>query len=466
MTQLWAHQIPAVAYGIEHKSTLLHMWMGCGKSLVALEICRQCGHKRILLLCPKSVVVVWAQEIAKHAPGKWLYAPLHGPTTAKARQLEQLLREGRPVVVGLNYEAAWREPLAKLILNTPWDCLILDESQKIKSPSSRQSRFVMRIKASHKLALTGTPMPSSPLDLYGQFRTLAPWIFGHSFVRFRRRYALLAGPQNNWVVGFKNGPELREKMNRITHHVPKEVLTLPPLTVSARYCTLGVEAQRIYAELETELIADVREGVVTAANAAVKVMRLQQVCAGYARTEEGLDVEVDGSKRELLAEIIEGIDSAEPVVVFARFIHDLSTVRAVAGKLGRRHGEISGAQNDYGAWQRGEVDVLGVQIQAGGLGIDLSRARYCFFYTLMYSLGSYDQAVARLHRPGQKNPVSVYHLVAEGTVDATIRRALEKRRNVIEAILEDFSDERTGHRTAVRGTGHRTAVRATGITEA
>mgnify|MGYP000232781153 CR=1 FL=1 len=83
-----------------------------------------------------------------------------------------------------------------------------------------------------------------------------------------------------------------------------------------------------------------------------------------------------------------------------------------------------------------------MQVQAGGLGIDLSEARYAIFYTLTFSLGDYQQAVARVHRPGQDHPVMVYRLVAAGTVDRKILHALDRRRNVIESILRDYAEGR------------------------
>jgi SNF2 family DNA or RNA helicase len=75
---------------------------------------------------------------------------------------------------------------------------------------------------------------------------------------------------------------------------------------------------------------------------------------------------------------------------------------------------------------------------AGGLGIDLTAARRCVYYSLGFSLGDYEQSLARLHRPGQGHPVTYYHLVAEGTVDRRVYRALSKRRDVVESVLEEL----------------------------
>ena len=101
----------------------------------------------------------------------------------------------------------------------------------------------------------------------------------------------------------------------------------------------------------------------------------------------------------------------------------------------RPHFEISGRVKSLEEWnQRGGV--LAVQIQAGGLGLDLTAARYCVYYSLGFSLGDYLQSVARLHRPGQTSLVDYIHLVAAESIDEIIVNALENKEDVINRILE------------------------------
>jgi SNF2 family DNA or RNA helicase len=111
----------------------------------------------------------------------------------------------------------------------------------------------------------------------------------------------------------------------------------------------------------------------------------------------------------------------------------------VARELGREYAEVSGERKDLERWQRGDATILGVQIQSGGVGIDCSRACYAFYYSLTFSLGDYEQSLARLRRPGQTRCVRYYHLVATGTVDEQVYAALRARRNVIEAVLQNLS---------------------------
>ena len=122
-------------------------------------------------------------------------------------------------------------------------------------------------------------------------------------------------------------------------------------------------------------------------------------------------------------------------MVFARFRNDLDAIAATAEKMKRPHFEISGRVKSLDEWNaRGGV--LAVQIQAGGLGLDLTAARYCVYYSLGFSLGDYLQSVARLHRPGQTSLVDYIHLVAAGSIDEIIVNALENKEDVVNRILE------------------------------
>jgi SNF2 family DNA or RNA helicase len=127
------------------------------------------------------------------------------------------------------------------------------------------------------------------------------------------------------------------------------------------------------------------------------------------------------------------------VVVFCRFKHDLRAVERAADSVAWTYGELSGSRRD-GLSEDGtlanHVDILGAQIRAGSLGVDLTRARYAVYYSQTFSLGDYDQSLARLNRSGQTRPVHYYHLIVEGTVDRAIYRTLARRRDDVEAVLE------------------------------
>jgi SNF2 family DNA or RNA helicase len=289
-------------------------------------------------------------------------------------------------------------------------------------------------------------MPHSPLDLYGQFRFLEPEVFGSSFVRFRSRYAECDLRFPGKVKAWKNQDELTAKLDARSWRVTAdEVLDLPDAIHETIPVELSPKVRRFYRQLESEMTAELEAGTVTAANALTKLLRMQQATGGYCRLDGSNAVTaIDGvpSKRLALLDRLEDLPATEPVVVFCRFRSDLDDVAAAARTLGREYAEVSGERKDLERWQAGDAAILGVQMQSGGVGIDCSRAAYAFYYSLGFSLGDYEQSLARLRRPGQTRCVRYYHLVCGGTVDEQVYAALRERRSVVEAVLHKLTTQK------------------------
>jgi SNF2 family DNA or RNA helicase len=452
MMPLWAHQREAVDFAVARKATLWHMGMGTGKSRCAIEVAKRLGISRVLILCPLSVVSGWQEQLRQYGPDFEAVPLSKGTVRQKTEHAKERLSlahaMGKKVVVIVNYESARNEPLAGMLMKQGFDLLVLDESHRIKSPQGTTSRWVSRLAKTcgTRVALTGTPMPHSPLDVYAQFRALDPALFGLSFVRFRARYAKMGGYGMKQVVGYQNMAELQGRLAAYTYQADRSVLDLPDALHQRLPITLGAKARKLYTALDNDFVAAVREGEITATNALVKLLRLQQLTSGWVTAEADEDrvlVEVDTAKRDALADLLEDLPSNEPVVVFGRFSADLRAAHSAAARCKRKSLELSGARRELEAWQAGQATVLAVQIQSGGTGIDLTRARYCVYLSAGYSLGDYEQSLARVHRPGQSRSVVYYHLVAENTVDEKVYQALRDRKQVVESVLAGISEPQT-----------------------
>jgi SNF2 family DNA or RNA helicase len=357
----------------------------------------------------------------------------------------------RHVALVINYESARMRAFQEWSLGQNWDLVILDESHRGKAPAGVTARYIEKLGrvARQRLCLTGTPMPHSPLDVFAQFRFLDAGLFGTSFGHFRNRYAVMGGYENKEVVEYQNMDELQRLMGLVTYQCGDDVLDLPETSDHVRRFELSAEARRHYGELEQELITEIEGGTVTCANALVKLLRLQQVTSGFLPVEPECPIglyDLDHGKAALLAELLEDVGPAEKAVVFCRFRHDLDAVRRVAETLDRGCGEISGRYNDYKAWKAGHFDAkpcdtLAVQIQSGSLGIDLTEARYCVFYSLGFSLGDYLQARKRVHRPGQTRAVHYYHLLARGTIDETVLGAIRRKERLVDSVLSALGQQ-------------------------
>jgi len=459
----WPHQIRAYNLIRQQYSTLLAYEMGTGKSKVIVDYVCNCRPKYTLIVCPKSVMPVWMGQFIEHARGNYkIVCPFKGSTRQKLStcksHMESLPRA--PCIYVLNYDAVWRGELGKWIAAQSWNLIVLDESHRIKAHNSNCSKYLATIGQynTRRVCLTGTPMPHSPLDLYGQFRFLDAGIFGIGWIQFQMRYALMGGfapaaaGRPVQVLKYINQDELQEKMYSITDRVTaQDVLSLPDVLHTQRFIDLTDNTRRIYVSLEEDMMADIDAGVITASNALARLLRLQQITSGFAKTEDGVERDISSEKSDELKSVFDDLPFLEPIVVFCRFRRDLQRIAEAAENSSRCCYEISGSRHELEAWKHAAASkgaVLAVQIQAGGLGIDLTAARYCVWYSVGFSLGDYEQCLARLHRPGQKHVVTYIHLIASDTVDGKIYKALAQKRDVITAILETYKEQKnaTGQR--------------------
>jgi SNF2 family DNA or RNA helicase len=440
--------------------------MGTGKSCTAINFAGEIDAKTILIMSPKSVVSVWQPQFDTHASKPYKVIALDtGSVKVKAKTIIDAIDDARildeRLVIVLNYESAWRPPLGPswklvngknkmvkegVLMAIHWDLVICDEIHRLKSPGSKVSLFAARLgkKADRRLGLTGTPAPNNLLDVYAQYRFLDPAVFGTSFHRFKKRYAVLGGYENKQVIGFQNVNELNHKFFSIAHKVKSEdVLDLPKVMHEQRICTLSPKCQKIYDSLEKNFIAQIDSGeTVSVKIALTKLLRLSQIAGGYVKIDDDTggkvlkDIVVDDSKIDTVADIMQDLPLKEPMVIFTRFVNEIERLKTLSIKSGRTVCELSGRGNQLKEWQDGKFDDIIIQIQSGGLGVDLTRARICVFFSVGYSLGDFNQALARIHRPGQTRPCIYYHIIARGTVDELVYKSLRSKKKVIDYVLD------------------------------
>lgn len=452
-TEPWEHQERGYELAMAHQGVGIWFDMGCGKSKLTVDLTHNTRSQFTLIVCPKKAVDgVWPEEFDVHCadPDTNVLA-LAGKesTDKKAKKLREALdasaRSKNPLVLVINYDSVWRGELGKLIMKVKWGLIACDEIHRIKSHSGKASKYMGKLAeinvTAKRIGLSGTPMPHSPLDAFGVWRFLNVEIFGKYWTPFRSRYAVVGGPNNNWVQGYKNIDELTDKIAPYSIYVKSEdVQDLPETQDIPLVYEMEPKQKKIYDEFEAEMVAEVDDEVMSASNALVKMLRLQQIASGFAVDDEGRVTDLSKGKQELLADLLEDLTN-EPVVVFCQFKEDLRRIKETAESAGREYFEISGSRSDLQEWkkyirEKNSPPVLGVQIQSGGEAIDLTLAHYFVYWTTGVRLGMYSQSRKRGHRPGQKKKVFFYTLAAKGTVEESIARALKRRKKMIDGILE------------------------------
>jgi len=447
-TRPWDHQYQAYRWLAHFKRGMLAMEMGTGKSKVAIDVMANYECRRMLIFCPKPGISTWVRQFEVHGPmGGIDVLPLYGGTSIVKRleqEKEAYIHNRGFLVLIINYEAAWRSPIAGWFFKQHWDMLVLDESHRAKKPSGRASNYCYKLsrKTKRVALLTGTPMPHNPLDLFGQLRCVDPGLFGLAYTRFKSRYAdMVSGLMMEVVSRYKDQDEFKERFDVASFHVRSDdVLDLPDKLFTIRSAPLPPKVMAQYQELEYELILEVDEGIITAANAMVKTMRLRQFTSGFGKTEAGNEVSLHNVKLTLLADALEDMDEHEPVVIFCWFKYDIRAVKELCRKKKRKVAELSGAADEKADFQEGRADTLVAQIRCGQEAVDFTCARYAIYYSLAESLGSWQQSWHRLHRPGQEFMTKFIHLAIENTVDGKMLRSLAANKSLIDGILEAYRD--------------------------
>ena len=462
----WRHQKDEYWAMVRQPATLVYFGLGTGKTApVVWYVQNTSSCNRVLVACPLSVISVWPSEFVKHAtapvtvwhkgelfpPSGILIVPLDkGSVAQKTAAAQAAFRYDGQVVIVSNYESCWRPPLSALLLRSNLDLLVMDEGHKLQAAGSRVSQYFHALgkHVAKRVALTGTPCPNGPLTVYGLYRALDSGIFGTSFARFRDEFAVMGGYQQHEIMGYKNTEEYNRRFYSIAVHADRSVLTLPEAVTVQRSAALSPSALRIYKQLEKDLVARLEQGTVTAANGLVKLLRLSQLTGGWLTPDPDLWNEgqqepqcVDSAKMNLLADVLDDLPQTEPVVVFYHFTQDAESIKEVCRQQRRTYHELSGRVNELAAWQQ-NGQVIAVQIATGGLGVDLTRACYCVYYSVGYSLSEYEQSLARVHRPGQSRAVTYVHLVMEETVDVKVYAALQAKADVVESVLRETKERR------------------------
>ena len=462
---LWRNQQDAIEWAWGRDAALLHHGMGSGKTRTTLTLIerhlRERGGNRILVCCPKAVIAAWVKQVGLWMPSIRIVALDGGTSKKKADTLTAALADTSPCIIVVNYESAWR---IKGLEKVRWDILVWDEIHRLKSPSgvaSRWARNLCKRNAAHcrRVGLSGTLIPHSILDAWAIYAAveypMTTWM--PSYTLHKAHHAVLANGPQKFVVAYRNLDQAHAKIAATTHHVKTaDVIDLPPIMYDDVPCELSPEEARLYREVETEFCAVCEAGTITTANALVQLLRIQQICGGSVRYDEqqvATRICEHPGKRAVLSDRLEDLPSDEPVVIFCRFTSDIAESKAAAQANGRSVSELSGHRNELADWQAGKTNTLVAQNQSGGIGIDLTRASYCFFFSLGYSLAEYEQAVARLHRPGQEKHTHIYHLVAtingRSTVDGRVYQALRDRKEVVDVIVTGYKSRHAAASGAV-----------------
>jgi SNF2 family DNA or RNA helicase len=474
LPELWLHQKQAIGRAHGRSDFALFFEPGCGKTRTLLEIVREHYNREArllhtLILAPVIVCPNWFDEIKKYTKidvRKVILLTGPGPRRLKAlAQARMKYPDGFIAVT--NYEALVSiKHLYEDILDWAPEVLVLDESQRVKAHNSKRTKAVHAIarKTKFRYLLSGTPVLNSPQDLWGQFKAMDNGReFGDNFWSFRAKY--FVDKNAAWASREKHFPnwQLRpgatEEFNRKIHDnaalaKKSECLDLPPLVRQVLSVEMSPEQKRHYAEMKNEFITFLGDSACTAQLAITKALRLQQIVSGHMPldTEERDVIEFKDTPREAaFEEALELIleDPKHKALVWMCWKHNYAVARRVCEKLGVEYVEVHGdvsASAKVKAIERFNTDpncrVYIGHPGAGGVGVNLIQASYAIYYSRSFTLEHDLQSEARNYRGGSEIHACITRidLVAAGTIDEEIQKALANKVAIGESLLRSIKD--------------------------
>lgn len=313
----------------------------------------------------------------------------------------------------------------------PFDMVVIDELSSFKSSKAKRFRSLRKVRPYFKriVGLTGTPAPNSLIDLWPQLYLLdGGKRLGRTISSYREQY-FTPGQRNQFVVYNWN---LKDEAEKAIHErigdicismMAKDYLDLPERIDSYIEINLPASAMNKYKQLAKDLVLELDEDDITAANAAVLTNKLLQMANGAIYSENHEVVEIHDEKLKALFEIIEAANG-KPVLIFYSYRHDFDRIVSFL-KTKKLH--VTGLKDseDIKKWNNGEIPIFLVHPASAGHGLNLQAGGHIIvWFGLTWSLELYQQANARLHRQGQKENVVIHHLIAKGTVDEDVIKAL------------------------------------------
>jgi SNF2 family DNA or RNA helicase len=469
-TKPFAHQLKALGMSWDKKVFAYFMEMGTGKSKVLIDnmsILYDKGHiNGALIIAPKGVYKNWFDsEIPTHMPNhieKTMVLWESSAGKSKEKELDTLFKSSYDLhILIMNVEALSTKKgkqFAEKFLSCHKTLMAIDESTTIKNPGAARTKNIIALGkyVSYKRILTGSPVTKSPLDLYTQCWFLDPWLLDQqSYYSFRTRYALMrkimvSGRQIEIVVGYRNLGELSEKIKPFSHRVLKDdCLDLPPKTYMKRTIQLTEEQQKVYKQMKEIALATLNGKMTTTHNVITQLMRLHQITCGHFKSDDGTTQTLQSNRLDELMDVLSEMEGK--AVIWAHYRYDIEViVEAIKKEYGDKsvvtyYGDTSTEDRQKAIKliqdPNSSVRFIVGTPQTGGYGITLTGASTMIYYSNGYDLEKRQQSEARIDRIGQEKPMTYIDIIAEGTVDEKIVKALRTKVNIATEVMgEELKD--------------------------
>lgn len=414
--------------------------MGLGKTVqtlaLFLHVLEECPEARFLVVAPTSVVSNWHHEAAQFAPGLEVRTVTE---TASRRGTDLADAVGTAEVVVTSYALFRLEHEQYQSLD--WEMLVLDEAQFVKNHRSKTYQCVRRLDASLKLAITGTPIENSLMDLWSLLSIVAPGLYPDP-KRFSEVYRtpIESGraPEKLVTLRRRVAPLMRRRTKG-------DVLTeLPPKIEQTVEVELSSRHMRLYqTQLQRQrtkvlgLVGDVERNRFEILKS---LTILRQLSLDPVLIDDDQDAVGSAKLDRLVEDLTQVVAEGHRALVFSTFTRFLTRAKARLDEVGLAYTYLDGRtrrrDQAIAAFKEGDAPVFVISLKAGGFGLNLTEADYCFVLDPWWNPAAETQAVDRAHRIGQRNPVVVYRYVSTGTIEEKVMELKERKSALFSSVMD------------------------------
>ena len=454
-TKPYDHQIDGLNFGLAHDRWLLGDEQGLGKTKQVIDIAmakKLMGAKRCLIICGvNGLKWNWQNEIQTHSnESGWILGQrvrkrsgkvYVGSTKDKLEDLKNL-DQIKDFFIITNVESLRDADVATTISsyckNGTISMVAIDEIHKCKNPSSQQGKGILKVQPDIRIAMSGTPLMNTPLDLFIILRWLG--YEKHAFYSFKNHYCIMGGYGGYDIVGYKNMPELQERVDSITlRRLKEDALDLPEKIYIDEYVDMTAKQEQVYKEVSMDIKANI-DKIKMVNNPLAELIRLRQA-TGYTGILSSTILE--SAKIDRLEEIVEeSVANNRKVVIFSNWTQMTTPIYNRLSKnykgviITGETGDVDRQRNVNHFQNNPDCKFILGTIGAMGTGLTLTAGTVVVFMDHPWTRAAYDQAVDRCHRIGQKNQLTIYNLLCKNTMDERIWEIVQKKGMMSDAIID------------------------------
>jgi len=438
----FAHQKTTASFLSMHRKAFCFNEQGTGKTgsvIWAADYLMQLGLiRRVLVVCPLSIMdSAWRSDLFKFAMHRSV------DVAYGARDKRKKIINGDAEFVIINYDGI--EIVVDEIIKADFDLIVIDEANAYKNPQTRRWKVLNRLVTPSKWLwlLTGTPASQSPVDAYGLAKLVCPERvpkFGGAF----KDLVMHKVSQFRWVVKPNAEKVVHEALQPAIRFTKEQCLDLPEMTYVTRDVPLSPQQQKYYDLIRKEMLISAGGEYITAINAAANLNKLLQLSGGAVYSDTGEVVEFDaGNRLSVLREVID--EASHKVLIFVPYRHAIEIVSEELKKnytVDVIHGGISAGRRTeiFDNFQnKADPKILVIQPQAASHGVTLHAADTIIYWSPVMSVETYLQANARVHRAGQKNKTTVFHLQGS-PVERKIYKMLQEKVDIHTKITDLYGE--------------------------